>query len=168
MPTFEYVTEIEAPVERVWAWYGNPGVALPALSDPADEVEIGSPVPEKAEEGLELTIRAKGLFGKRVEWVARYEVYVPPHPVVYGVEARFVDVQVSGPFRSWRHSHEFEAIGDGRTRMLDYVTYTLPGWPFSAPVDWLVVRRKLRGMFDYRRKVLARVFPAAGGSAVDD
>lgn len=162
MPTFEYVTEIRASIERVWGWYEQVGEALPALSAPGDGVELEPPVPERAAEGMTVVIRANGPLGRRIRWVARYVAYVPPHPVVYGVEARFVDEQVEGPFKTWRHAHEFEALGDKQTRMVDYITYSLPAWPLSAPADWLLVKPKLKAMFDHRRQVLDRVFGTAG------
>ena len=64
--------------------------------------------------------------------------------VVFGEEARFVDEQESGPFKSWRHEHDFERIDEKNTRMLDRVTYRVPFGPIGAIVDWIYLRRKIK------------------------
>jgi ligand-binding SRPBCC domain-containing protein len=108
--------------------------------------------------GAELLIRARGPGGIPVRWRARYVEVEGPRAVVGGVEARFVDEQVSGPFWKWRHSHEFEAVTSGRTRCVDHVEYVPWGWPLAVPVDWWVIRPKLAEMFEYRHRVLRQVF----------
>lgn len=158
MPTIEFSCEISADIERVWAWHDDVQTALPALSPPGDDVKLErADVPIQV--GSEVVILAKGPFG-RLRWVARYVEYVPPHPVVYGIEARFVDEQVSGPFAFWRHSHEFEALDAKRTRLVDRIDYRPPLWPLSFPADVVLIRPKLRAMFAHRHRALQAAFPA--------
>ena len=54
----------------------------------------------------------------RVRWVAQHSDDDPPH--------RFVDELVSLPLH-WRHTHSFEAVGDGATRVTDRVDTPVPG-----------------------------------------
>ena len=44
---------------------------------------------------------------------------------------RFVDVQLSGPYRLWHHTHEFRPHPDGGTLMTDTVRYALPFGPLG-------------------------------------
>jgi ligand-binding SRPBCC domain-containing protein len=44
---------------------------------------------------------------------------------------RFVDEQVRGPFRRFRHEHLFEAAG-GDTVMIDRITFAAPFWLLGA------------------------------------
>lgn len=159
MPEFECECVVAAPIEQVWAWHEDVRTALPALSPPGDDVRL-----ERLEGtgvGLVVEITARGPLGPltgRIRWVATYVEYVPPHPVVMGLEARFVDEQLAGPFAFWRHSHEFEAVDAKTTRCLDRVQYRPPLWPLSYPADLLIIRPKLRGMFAHRHRRLKEIF----------
>ena len=45
---------------------------------------------------------------------------------------RFVDMQLTGPYRLWHHTHEFRPHPDGGTVMTDTVRYALPYGPLGA------------------------------------
>lgn len=97
------------------------------------------------------------LFGVPLRWRTRIEQYEPP--------ARFVDSQLRGPYRSWRHTHELVEDGPNATRMLDRVEYELPLGPLGTLAHALFVRRTLEQIFDYRYAEVARLFTAAGDVA---
>jgi hypothetical protein len=71
--------------------------------------------------------------------------------------AQFVDVQLSGPYRLWHHTHRFEAHHGG-TRMIDVVRYRLPFGPFGRLVNALLMRREVERIFDYRNRRIAEIF----------
>ncbi len=85
------------------------------------------------------------LHGLPVDWLTRIEDWEP------GI--RFVDTQLSGPYRLWHHTHEFEDHPCG-TLMRDTVRYSLPIWPLGELAHPLV-RRDLRLIFDFRRAAAA-------------
>jgi ligand-binding SRPBCC domain-containing protein len=143
---------ITAPLERVWAFHQKTRESLPALSPPEDDVRI-----ECADEAP----RVGGRVIIHARWEARFVELVPPHAVVFGEEARFVDEQVSGPFKFWRHAHEFERVDDRTTRLLDTLTYRLPLGPLGWLADRLFVARKIRAMFRYRHAALKRLLESA-------
>ena len=156
MATIEFETTINAPLAKVWEFYQDVQASLPVLSDPRDEVRIESvDVPPRV--GGKLVLHAKGPLG-RVKWVAIYSEIVPPHAVVFGEEARFVDVQESGPFKTWKHRHEFEVVDAKTTRMIDRIAYSVGMGPIGWVADKLLIRPRLRRMFGYRREVLAKLF----------
>jgi hypothetical protein len=155
MPQIQFQTTIAAPLESVWAFYDNPLTGLPALSPPEDQAQIESAdLPVKV--GSRITITARGPIG-RIRWVARITEHRPPHAVAFGMEARFVDEQESGPFSAWRHEHDFEYIDEEKTRLVDRITYRPPFWPISFLVDLLLVRPKLKRMFRYRHAQTKRL-----------
>ena len=160
MPTLELETTLSAPLAKVWAFYEDIPGSLAAISPPADEVTIES-VDLPAREGTRLVITAKVPVRGRVKWIAKIVEHRPPHAVVFGEEARFVDVQEEGPFKSWRHEHEFEAIDAKHTRVIDRITYAVGLGPLGRVADVLIVRRKLRTMFRYRHERLHRLLDAA-------
>lgn len=77
------------------------------------------------------------------------ESWAPPH--------EFVDVQLRGPYRVWRHTHRFLAEGGG-TRIVDDVEYELPLCPLGRLVEALWARREVARIFGYRTEVIARQF----------
>ena len=85
-----------------------------------------------------------------MRWRTRIESFEAPE--------RFVDVQLSGPYRCWRHVHEFEDMPGG-TRVTDSVTYALPFGFVGALAHRLLVRRLLERIFEYRQQRLAELFP---------
>src|SRR5438876_10934303 len=121
MPTLEFETIVPAPIDKVWAFFEDVERSLPALFALEDQVKIEhADIPVRA--GSAVIVRSRGPFGP-VRMVARVIEHRPPHAVVFGEEARFVDVQESGPFKSWQHEHDFERIDEKTTRMIDRITY---------------------------------------------
>ena len=158
MSVLEFEITVAAPIDVVWAFHDD--VAnLPVLSPPSAHVKLESAdAPVKV--GSRIVITARGPLG-RIRWVARIVEHKPPRAVVFGEEARFVDEQESGPFKSFRHEHDFERVGEKATRILDRVTYRVGWGPIGWIADWLVVRRQLRSMFRHRHAVLRERFGAA-------
>jgi ligand-binding SRPBCC domain-containing protein len=70
---------------------------------------------------------------------------------------RFVDEQVSGPYRYWRHEHTFTVV-DGGTDVRDIVDYALPFGPLGSAIHALIVRRQLNEIFDHRERALGSIF----------
>jgi ligand-binding SRPBCC domain-containing protein len=161
MPTLEFEATLAAPLAKVWAMFSNVQT-LAAISPPEDRVVIES-ADEPIGVGSRIVITAAGPLGRRMRWVAKIVEHRPPHSVVFGEEARFVDEQESGPFAYWRHEHDFERVDEKTTRLIDRITYRVPLGPVGWIADYVFVRRKLRRMFRYRyeqvRKIAAPLSP---------
>src|SRR5687767_5447898 len=84
------------------------------------------------------------LYGLPIPWRTRIDIWKP------GV--RFVDRQLAGPYRWWRHEHRFEREGNG-TRVIDRVEYV----PRAAWVSARLVRRDLERIFAFRRAALRQL-----------
>src|SRR4029079_1850481 len=93
---------IHATPERVFAFHEQPD-ALKLLTPPWENSRVVQPA-SIAEIGAHAIIQTS-LFGLRLHWIAEHTAYDPPHV--------FEDVQVKGPFRSWRHRHIVEPHEDG-------------------------------------------------------
>ena len=84
------------------------------------------------------------LHGLPIGWRTRIVDWQPPHA--------FVDEQLRGPYRLWRHLHTFDADGEGGTIVRDRVEYRIRGGAgLQALAQRLLVERDLRGIFEYRR-----------------
>jgi ligand-binding SRPBCC domain-containing protein len=66
--------------------------------------------------------------------------------------ARFVDEQVRGPFRSWRHEHVVVPAEDG-ARLVDIVDVDPPFGFVGRALAPLLIRPRLRRLFAYRHDV---------------
>lgn len=70
----------------------------------------------------------------------------------------FVDCQLKGPYSLWHHLHEF-IPQEGGTLMRDRVIYRLPLGRFGDLAAGWFVSRDVRGIFEYREKVIKEIFP---------
>ncbi|GAB5561464.1 MAG: TIGR01777 family oxidoreductase [Synoicihabitans sp.] len=139
----QFVRQVELPcsIDRAFAWHARPG-ALERLTPPWERVELIS-----AQGGIE--------DGGRVE----LQSFVGPLPLTWVAEhfdyrknEQFCDRQISGPFAHWEHRHRFEITGSDSCRLIDDITYRLPGRPFSHLAKGSVQRR-LERMFSYRHAI---------------
>jgi ligand-binding SRPBCC domain-containing protein len=65
----------------------------------------------------------------------------------------FVDEQRMGPYAMWHHEHFIEPAEKG-VLMRDLVTYKLPLGFLGILAHRLFIRKKLKEIFEYRKKVL--------------
>lgn len=84
-----------------------------------------------------------------IYWTTEITEWDPPH--------RFVDLQLKGPYKLWRHEHRFVAEGNG-TRISDEVQYRLPFGALGAIAHRLKVQNDVSSIFAYRTEVVGRLF----------
>ncbi len=150
-------------LEEAWDFFSNPR-NLAVITPPEMGFAIAHELPARMHPGLIIQYRVRPLFNLPVTWVTEIT-----HVVEGGVvEGRlFVDEQRFGPYRFWHHQHHFKPV-DGGVEMLDIVHYDVGFGPLGDLVDRLVVRDRVRGIFDFRRAVLEQRFgplPASGSAA---
>ena len=69
----------------------------------------------------------------------------------------FVDEQRVGPYSIWHHKHFFKEIDEG-VEMTDTVHYRLPFPILANRFHSLIVKPKLKQIFEYRTEVLVNRF----------
>ena len=146
---FIHRSRIEAPAADVYAWHAQPD-ALEQLTPPGEHIEV-----IERTGGIERGARVVLRFGRwpfRRRWVAVHQDYE---------EGRyFSDVQVSGPFAYWKHTHTFEPDGPASCTLEDKVEYALPFGLLGRWIAGSFVRHKLEKMFEHRHTVTARLVAA--------
>ena len=146
MRTFRYGAEIVLPSEldQVFAFFSEAS-NLERLTPPWLRFEIltEGPIPMAPGTLIDYRIRWRGI---PLRWRTEIEVWEPPH--------RFVDRQLRGPYRLWRHEHVFKER-DGETTVIDNVEYAPIG---GALAHRLIVARDVERIFSYRHAVLGRTF----------
>jgi uncharacterized protein (TIGR01777 family) len=68
----------------------------------------------------------------------------------------FRDVQRTGPFETFDHTHRFEPAGENTSIMEDRVRYSLPAGAVGNFFGAGLVRKRLDATFAYRHRVLAK------------
>lgn len=145
---YRVTTPLAVSVEEAFAYHERRG-ALQRLIPPWESVHIESS-DDSLSVGSRVVLTTK-FAGLPLRWVAEHTEYAPPH--------RFADKQVSGPFASWHHHHEFReldpAVSGDHSTLTDSVEYRLPAGGLGNGIGGAVVRKKLESMFAYRHRVTA-------------
>lgn len=103
---------------------------------------------DKLQEGtrIEYKLRIRGI---PVRWQSAIERWSP--------NRCFVDRQIKGPYKSWHHTHEFEAHAGG-TVVRDRIRYEVPLGAVGALMGDRWVARDVARIFEYRRERLRAIF----------
>lgn len=151
----ERTQRLLAPVDLVAPFFEAPA-NLALITPPWLAFRIATPGPIEMREGarIDYTLRVMGL---PLRWRTRISLYERGR--------RFVDEQERGPYRVWRHLHEFEPDGGG-TLVRDRVEYEVGYGPLGELAHWLYVARSLRRIFDYRARVVDERFAAPAAQAL--
>lgn len=142
--TFQSETCVPRPRSEVFPFFAE-ARNLQTLTPPWLKLEVLTPAPIVLRSGTLIDYRIT-VHGLSVRWRTEIAEWDPPH--------RFVDVQLSGPYTLWHHTHTFEERGGG-TLCLDRVRYRPRG---GALINWLFVRRDVERIFQYRQQRLKDLF----------
>jgi ligand-binding SRPBCC domain-containing protein len=143
---FIYRSRIEAPAADVYAWHALPDT-LEKLTPPREHIKVIDRTGE-IERGAKVVMRF-GRWPFRMRWVAVHQEHE--------IGRYFSDLQVSGPFAYWKHTHTFEPDGPAACILEDKVEYALPLGFLGRWIAGRFVRRKIEEMFKYRHAVTARL-----------
>jgi ligand-binding SRPBCC domain-containing protein len=132
------------PPHAIFPFFGD-ATNLEAITPPWLGFRVVTPEPIEMAPGALIEYRLR-LHGVPIRWRTTIAVWDPPR--------RFVDVQLSGPYRMWHHTHDFEPAPDGGTLMRDTVRYALPLGPLGELAHHLLVKRDLERIFDFRRSAV--------------
>lgn len=139
MSRFVRRSSLPVSAETAFAWHARPG-AFERLAPPWQSIRVLERT-GGITDGSRL-VMAMQLGPLTQQWVARHTGYVDGR--------EFTDVQESGPFAAWRHTHRLLPDGPASCVLEDDVTYTLPAAPISELVAGGVTTRMLDRLFAFR------------------
>ena len=136
-------------LQEAWDFFATPH-NLNALTPKEVQFVITSDPPEKMYEGLIITYPIKPAAAFWMDWCSE---------ITHIRELSFfVDVQRSGPYKLWHHEHHFEEK-DGGVLMTDIVHYEIGKSILGWIAGKVFVHRKLKSIFEGRRRLLCQLFP---------
>ena len=143
----QFVKESIMPcsAQTLFDWHESPH-AFRALLPP------GEPVTVVHHDGhIRNGARAVILVGHwplRIRWELMHEDYI--------AGKQFCDVQMKGPFRSYRHEHIMTDTGPGHCILLDRITFEMPFGCMGACIGRHLIMKKFSRLFDFRHDVTLR------------
>jgi len=138
---------IPQPIDSVFHFFSR-AENLARITPAWLNFQMLTPPGVELKEGTLLDYRLR-VHGIPVRWRTRIVEWDPPH--------RFVDVQERGPYQQWHHTHLF-VESNGGTTMTDDVEYALPFGILGRLVHRVLVARDVAAIFDYRGRVVERIF----------
>jgi len=147
MHEYKTTTLIKRPINEVFDFFSK-AENLNVLTPPMLEFKILTPLPIEMGKGtlIDYSIKLNGIPFKWKTEITEWK------------EGQFfVDEQLKGPYRIWKHRHSFESIGE-YTQMIDTVQYLSPGWILEPLIDKLFIRKKVEEIFSYRNQKLKDIF----------
>jgi ligand-binding SRPBCC domain-containing protein len=142
--TYRFHRELTLPLPRsaVFDFFSR-AENLERITPPWLRFRTLTPSPIELRKGARIAYALR-LRGLPLRWLTEIAEWDPPH--------RFVDIQLRGPYRLWRHTHTFEDAPGG-ARIVDDVEYALPlGWLGALAHPF--VERDIRQIFDYRTQAV--------------
>jgi len=143
MPKIELLTEINAPIEKVFDLARSIGLHMESTRQTGEKAIAGK-TSGLIELGETVTWRAKH-FGIWQTLTSKITEFDRPN--------YFVDEMVQGAFKSFRHEHHFSRI-DNQTLMKDVFVFEAPFGIFGRLFNWLVLIEYMTRLLEERNKVI--------------
>lgn len=137
-------TTIDAPADLLFKWHKNP-IAFARLEPPFQKVDVIEKV-GGIEDGARVTVGIPA-GPMQIIWKLAHRNYQEGR--------QFTDYQLSGPFKSWAHTHSFLPAENNQSILEDAIEYELPFAPISEIFAGAYVDEQLNRLFRYRHNVTA-------------
>jgi ligand-binding SRPBCC domain-containing protein len=141
---------INKPIKELWRFMQSP-YNLEKITPPDMMFKVLTKLEDEIMyDGLVINYKVSPLLKIPMSWTSELKHINPPH--------FFVDSQLSGPYKVWHHQHILKEIDDQKTEMIDIINYELPFGILGRLLNKIIVKRKVAGIFEYRKKVLDKLF----------
>lgn len=141
--------QLYCDIETAWHFFSSP-MNLAKITPPDMRFTVKPPYQTMPIfEGMTIDYTVSPLFQIPLKWKTR---------ITQVSELKsFTDFQEEGPYKYWNHFHEFIPNTTG-VLMKDTVDYELPMGILGDVVHKVIVKNKLDDIFNYRYKVLEKLF----------
>lgn len=144
----ETVQHINASIDECWEFFSSPR-NLQKITPETMGFQIVDFDEKAMYAGQVIQYKVSPLAGLKLNWMT----------VITVVKNKeyFIDEQRFGPYTLWHHKHFFEPTPNG-VKMTDVVHYALPLGFIGRIMNALVVKNKLKEIFDYRVQAVNKIF----------
>jgi ligand-binding SRPBCC domain-containing protein len=144
----ETVQHLNTSIEECWAFFSSPR-NLQKITPEDMGFQITDYDGKSVYAGQVIQYKVSPLLGLKLSWMT----------VITSVKENqyFIDEQRFGPYALWHHKHFFEPTDNG-VKMTDVVHYALPLGFLGRIMNTLVVKNKLKEIFDYRVVKVDEIF----------
>src|SRR6476660_3536190 len=145
--TLSFEQQVARPRPEVFDFFSR-AENLEVLTPPWLNFKILDVKPQPVQQGtlINYSLRVHGI---PLRWTSEIVEWEPPH--------RFVDLQLRGPYKLWRHEHRFEAR-DGGTLIADTINLALPLGVLGRFAYKIKVRSDVQEIFAFREKKIRALF----------
>jgi ligand-binding SRPBCC domain-containing protein len=144
----ETVQHINASIEECWEFFSSPR-NLQKITPETMGFNITDFDGKSMYAGQIIQYKVSPLIGLKLSWTTEI-TFVKDN-------SYFIDEQRFGPYALWHHKHFFETEGNG-VKMTDVVHYALPFGFLGRIMNALVVKNKLKEIFEYRVLKVDEIF----------
>ena len=136
---------IKISMDEAWDFFSSPANLQKITPEKLGFKIVSKHHGEKMYAGQIIEYYVKPLFGIPLYWMTE---------ITHVVDKKyFIDEQRFGPYSMWHHQHHFKETPEG-IEMTDIVHYKLPFGILGEMAHSLFVKKQLKGIFDYRFKVV--------------
>jgi ligand-binding SRPBCC domain-containing protein len=145
----EQTQKIPASIDAVWDFISSPMNLKEITPDYLGFLVTSNNNEIKMYPGMIITYKVSPLLGIKLSWMTE---------ITHVKDKKyFVDEQRVGPYSLWHHQHKITAI-EGGVLMTDIVTYQPPFGFLGAIANTLIIKSKLKEIFDYRTVAVEKRF----------
>ena len=141
---------VKTDMATCWDFFSDPK-NLSKITPQSMGFIVRTELPDKMYEGLMIEYTVRPMLGIPMNWITEIKT-VKKHSF-------FVDEQRKGPYKIWHHEHHFKEV-EGGVEMTDIVSYELPLGFLGRLMHPILVKNKLKEIFDYRRQKVDELFIA--------
>jgi ligand-binding SRPBCC domain-containing protein len=147
--SFKEVQRMPVSLNEAWIFFSNPANLNAITPRDMGFKTISKYHGDKMYAGQLIEYSVRPILGIPVYWMTE----------ITHIQDReyFIDEQRFGPYSFWHHQHRFKEINDG-VEMTDIIHYKIPFWFVGDVANRLLVEKKLKDIFRFRREAIERKF----------
>jgi ligand-binding SRPBCC domain-containing protein len=145
--TLSFEQQVSLQLPEVFDFFSR-AENLEVLTPPWLNFKILEVKPQPVRQGtlINYSLRVHGI---PLRWTSEITEWEPPH--------HFVDLQLRGPYKLWRHEHRFEAR-DGGTLIADTINLALPLGVLGQLAYKIKVKSDVEKIFAFRKEKIRALF----------